>query len=118
MAITNVVQQIDDQIRRLQEARRLLTSTADGAGQTSTSSGRRGPRQMSKEARDRIAAAQRARWARQKGQSATGSAPSSTNNSSAPATKRGPRRLSRAARAKIAAAQKARWARARAQKKK
>ena len=118
MTINDVIQQIDDQIRRLQEARRLLTGTTTGSVQNSTSRGGRGPRHMSKEARDRIAAAQRARWARQKAQSASASAPSSTNNSNAPAAKRGPRRLSRAARAKIAAAQKARWARVRVQKKK
>jgi hypothetical protein len=54
---------------------------------------------MSAAARAKIAAAQRARWARQKGESANGK----------------PRRsMSAAARAKIAAAARARWAKAKA----
>lgn len=118
MAINEVVTQIDDQIRRLQEARRFLTGTNNGSEQSSTRTGRRGPRSMSKAARDRIAAAQRARWAKQKGEDTKASAQASANNSTASTGKRGPRQLSRAARAKIAAAQKARWARVRAQKKK
>ena len=117
MAISDVLSQIDDQIRRLQEARRLLTGGTSGPSQSSAPAGRRGPRRMSKAARDRIAAAQRARWARQKGQGASSSA-QTASNSSAPGPRRGPRRLSPAARAKIAAAQRARWARTRAQKKK
>ena len=60
----------------------------------------RGP--LSAAARARIAAAQRARWAKLKGQkSATSSAAGKT---------KGKRTMSAAARAKIAAAQRARWA--------
>jgi len=59
-----------------------------------------GKRTMSASARARIAAAQKARWAKVKGGSASG-APK--------------RKMSAAARAKIAAAAKARWAKAKAQ---
>ena len=55
--------------------------------------GRRGRRTMSASARAKIAAAQRARWAKQKGKRRT---------------------MSAAARAKIAAAARARWAKAKA----
>jgi hypothetical protein len=63
---------------------------------------------MSKAGRARIAAAQRARWARQKGAKKT-----------APTVKAGPagkRKMSATARAHIAAAARARWARHRAAK--
>jgi hypothetical protein len=73
-------------------------------GSTTPSASRRGGRRtMSAEARARIAAAQRRRWAKQK----------AGNYSAAPA-RRGRRRMSPAARARIAAAAKARWARAKA----
>jgi hypothetical protein len=61
-------------------------------------------RGMSEEGRRRIAAAQRARWAKLKG---TASAPAQAKK----------RTMSAAARRKIAAAAKARWARVRAAKK-
>jgi len=61
-----------------------------------------GRRTMSASARARIAAAQRARWAKVKGTKAAKPAAS------------GKRRMSPAARAKIAAAAKARWAKAKA----
>lgn len=64
--------------------------------------GRRGRRAMSPEARARIAAAQRARWAKQKGTSAA---------TPKLATKaKGRRTMSPEARARIAAAARARWA--------
>lgn len=71
---------------------------------------------MSAAARARIAEAQRARWARQKGQSSV--AAQTTSTASAGTAKRGPRRLNAAARARIAAAQKARWAKFKAAQKK
>jgi len=52
MSIEQAIQAIDEQISRLQQARAFL----------------RGPRTMSAAARARIAAAQRARWARVKAQ--------------------------------------------------
>lgn len=72
--------------------------------------GGRRRRIMSEEAKARIAAAQRARWARIKGQS--GAAPAAARSSSRP--RRGG--MSPEQRAKIAAAQTARWARIRAAK--
>ncbi len=65
---------------------------------------------MSAEARERIAAAQRARWAKQRG--GNGAKPAAVEK---PEAKRGGRRqLSPEARERIAAAQRARWAAARA----
>ena len=63
---------------------------------------RRGKRTMSPEARERIAAAQRARWAKEKG------IPESKIAPAKPAKKKGT--MSAAGRAAIVAAQKARWA--------
>ena len=62
---------------------------------------KRGPRKMSAVARAKIAAAQRARWAKQK--------------SKAPKTTK--RKMSAAGRAAIVAAQKARWAKIKSAKK-
>jgi len=112
MAIDNIVQQLDEQIRRLQEARRLLTVSDSTQRRFSHT---RGPQKLSPEARARIASAQRARWARQKNlQKPTPQTPAA-NASATPRTTM--RRLSVAARARIAAAQKARWAKAKGQKK-
>jgi hypothetical protein len=63
------------------------------------------PRTMSAAGRKRIAAAQRARWAKVKGTKGAVAGPKPT------------RTLSAAARKKIAAAQRARWAKVKAQKK-
>lgn len=85
-----------------------ISAIEDLAGQNgSSSSGRRssGNRVVSAAARARMAAAQRARWAKVRGHS--------TGAKSSSAAKRS--RLSPAARRKIAAAQKARWARFRAE---
>jgi hypothetical protein len=69
---------------------------------TETATGRR-RRRLSVEARQKIAAAQRRRWAKAKGQAAPKSAPKK-------------RHLSAAARKRIAAAQKKRWAELRAKR--
>ena len=60
-----------------------------------------GRRQMSPEARARIAAAQRARWAKFRGDTGTAAKPAKT---------RGPGGMSAEGRERIAAAQRARWA--------
>jgi hypothetical protein len=65
-----------------------------------------GRRTMSPEARERIAAAQRARWAKSKGSSSSRAA---SVVSSKPA-KQGKRTMSPETRARMAAAMKARWA--------
>jgi hypothetical protein len=88
---------IKDQIESLQsELDRLLGSSG------SSSSGKR---IMSVSARAKIAAAQKARWAK-------------VNGNAAKSVKTGKRRMSAAARAKIAAAARARWAKGKAAGKK
>jgi hypothetical protein len=83
---------IQHQINRLQERLDLLVGGTSQAG-------RRGKRRMSAAARARIAAAQRARWAKQRGSKTTGA-------------KRGKRkrRLTAAGRKKLSDMMKARWA--------
>lgn len=74
----------------------------EGGGSAKSAGRRRGRRTLSAAARQRIAEAQRRRWAKARARG--------------PAKPAGARRkLSPAARARIAAAQKARWARFRAQ---
>ena len=68
----------------------------------------KGKRKMSSEAREKIAAAQRARWAR-----AAGKAVKVSLDTAAPKT--GKRKMSAAAKAKIAAAARKRWAKAKAE---
>jgi hypothetical protein len=60
MQINEILVGIDAEITRLQEARRILT----GAKNTGTTTFKR--RQLSPEARARIAAGQKARWAKAK----------------------------------------------------
>jgi hypothetical protein len=82
---------IKDEIDKLEsELGKILGGSTAGSGS--------GKRVMSASARARIAAAQKARWAKVKGNSGGGSR----------------RKMSPAARAKIAAAAKARWAKAKA----
>jgi hypothetical protein len=85
--------------RAIQAIGELVTPDHSGAAQPGTESTRR---TVSAAARRKMAAAQRARWAKAKG--AAGPAPVRT--------------MSQAARKKIAAAQRARWARVRGQQKK
>jgi hypothetical protein len=86
---------IKDQIEGLQsELDGLLGSSSPATG-----TGRRG---MSAAGRARIAAAQKARWAKLK------------SGNAAKSTGKGRRKMSAAARAKIAAAAKARWKKAKA----
>jgi hypothetical protein len=105
---------IAEQIEKLKSQLAALvggSSTAASAPQASTGApvsrrgGKRGKRTMSAEARERIAAAQRARWAKAKGSSKE-AAP--TSAAAKPAKKR--TGLTAAGRAKLAAAMKARWA--------
>jgi len=79
----NVIREIDAQIARLQQARAALTGSPSTSGRRgpgrpkasvsisasapAPSNGRRKRRGMSPEGRARIAAAQKARWARLKG---------------------------------------------------
>jgi len=70
MGIENVLQEIDSEISRLQEARRLLvgggSSVGNGAPKPKVGRPRKKKRNLSPEGRARIAAAVKARWAREK----------------------------------------------------
>jgi hypothetical protein len=104
------------------------TSSESAAKTTKTARGaaKRGPRTMSPEARKRISDAQKARWAKQRGEAKateTSSAGESTGaakgrrgakRSRQRAAKHGPRKMSAAARKRMSAAQKKRWAAKRA----
>lgn len=89
---------IKEQINSLQDQ---LSALLTGVSSDEPGAKRRG---ISAEARERIAAAQRVRWAKIKGQ------PAKTKSSSLPER----RTMSAASKAKIAAAAKARWAKAKA----
>jgi len=94
---------IKEQIEQLQSE---LNSLIEGDGAPAAHNGRR--RSMSASARARIAAAQRARWARIKGRD---------NGDAAPVAKakaKAKRYVSPATRARLAALVKARWAKAKA----
>ena len=88
---------IKDQIEALENE---LGQILGGAAVATRAAG--GKRTMSASARARIAAAQRARWAKVKGKNGVSSSGGSR------------RKMSPAARAKIAAAARARWAKAKA----
>jgi hypothetical protein len=73
MEITEIVAALDDEISRLQQVRSLLVATKSSVANVATSfafganqSKPRKRRHLSAEARERIAAAQRKRWAAQK----------------------------------------------------
>ncbi len=103
---------VSSAIRILQKEKDRLTKELHGVAAALTAFGStyaKGTtrRQLSAEARERIAAAQRKRWAKSRTKSATPSKVVRT---------RGKRTLSAAARRKIAAAQRARWAKVKAAK--
>ena len=95
---------------------------ADGASFPAASTRRRRKRTMSADARKRISAAQKARWAKQRGEAPSPEATPAQATAVAAkakrggrrvrkgAAKRGRRKMSAAARKRISAAQKARWA--------
>jgi hypothetical protein len=96
-------------VRLLKKEQDRLTTELRGIGAALAAFGQAygkgtGTRKLSKSARARIAAAQRARWAKFRATAKV-------------VPIRGKRTLSAAARKKIAAAQKARWARVKAEKK-
>jgi len=100
-------------VRLLKKEQDRLTREFHGIGAALAAFGkaygkRTGTRTLSKSARARIGAAQRARWAKVR-------ANAGGQNKVAPV--RGKRKLSAAARKKIAAAQRARWAKVKAAKK-
>jgi len=98
---TELLRELEQERSRLDQAIRVIGDLVAGAAETRTERPRR---TVSAAARRKMAAAQRARWAKAKG--------------ATPSTSTPVRTMSRAARNKIAAAQRARWAKTRAQQKK
>ena len=98
----SVVQLLKKEHERLTKQVQGVAAALAAFGATYTNG--TGTRTMSAAGRARIAAAQRARWAKVKGKSGHAAKPKT-------------RTLSAAARKKIAAAQRARWAKVRAQNK-
>ena len=92
---------IKDKIESLQKQLARLLGSTDGAAAP------RQRRKMSAAGRQKIAAAARARWAKQRG--------ANVPKAAANPVKKARRKMSAAGRAKIAAAAKARWAKAKAQ---
>jgi len=103
--MTGVVRLLQKEKDRLTKELRGITAALAAFGQTYRNGA--GTRKLSRAARARIAAAQRARWAKFRGES---------GKKVKVIPSRGKRTLSAAARRKIAAAQKARWARVKAAK--
>jgi hypothetical protein len=66
MDTNQLLAELDAEIARLEEVKRLLTGSRDGAGIARRKPGRKRGRTLSPEARERIAAAQRKRWAKAK----------------------------------------------------
>jgi hypothetical protein len=112
------VLQIKEQIATLEnELTKVIGSSASAApaakpvklGRPPGKGKRGGRRKMGPEARARIAAAQRARWAKTRGETIAVAAPT-------PGKRGGRRKMSPEARARIGAAHRARWAASRAGK--
>ena len=100
-------------VRLLKKEQNRLTTELRGIGAALAAFGKaygKGTRKLSASARSRIAAAQKARWAKYRKAAAASSQSKAFPN-------RGKRTLSAAARRKIAAAQRARWAKVKAGKK-
>ena len=74
MSHERILSVIDEEISKLQQVKRLLQSAGSGSGVVSSLAGRgsrtRKKRVLSSEARQRIAAAQKRRWAKQKKEAA------------------------------------------------
>lgn len=109
MDIQNIVQQLRDQRNRLDAAILALEETLSAPRRgrppkaASTPATRRGPRKMSAAARAKISAAQRARWAKQKGESIAKKATGAKKAS-------GRSRMSAAARKRLSELMRKRWA--------
>ncbi len=132
MNIRDIVVEIDAEISRLRQAKALLSGTRTTASRKSSGPAKisvpgkaRTKRTLSAVARAKIAAAQRARWAKSKKAAKRATDDIAKVSKAKKATTAGSRgksskkrTLSAGARAKIAAAQKARWAKVRKSAKK
>ncbi len=108
--LSGIVKQLKKERDRVQhQLSGLNAALAAFAGVYRGNAGTKPRRKMSAKGRARIAAAQKARWAKIKGQQKA--------VPSAKGPKPGKRTMSASARRKIAAAQRARWARVKQQKK-
>ena len=107
--LSNAVGLLRKEHERLSKEMNKVAAALSAFGATPRNGAGRG-RRMSAAGRARIAAAQRARWARVR-------AKAGKNNNNNVVTIAAKRKLSAAARRKIAAAQRARWAKVRAAKK-
>lgn len=65
MEMKGILAEIDAEIQKLEQVRAILTGKDGRPGTNATSAGRK-KRRLSPEARERIAAAQKARWAKMK----------------------------------------------------
>lgn len=108
--LANLKEQQEQQLANIFNAGQSVSVASAGgpAGQvpTNASSAQPGRRQMSAEARERIAAAQRARWAKINGKRG----PKTKAKATGVTKTAGGRNMSAEARERIAAAQRARWA--------
>ena len=110
MDLQNILQQLRQQRSQLESAIATLegTSSAPRRGRPpkseSSSTAKRGPRKMSPAARAKIAAAQRARWAKQKGEGAPKKATAAKTAAS------GRRGMSAASRKRLSELMRKRWA--------
>ena len=102
--LSGILKQLKIERDRVQQQLHGLNSALAAFAGGYTTSTEPKPRRMSAKGRARIAAAQRARWARLRGQKVV-------------PIKSGKRTMSVSARRKIAAAQRARWAKVRRQEK-
>ena len=99
--ITELIQRLRQERERLDQAIAVLASLNGGSGSTTVNGARRS---ISAAGRRRIAAAQRARWAKVRAGATSARSKSAS---------RAKRTMSAAARNRIAAAQRARWAKVR-----
>lgn len=112
MDIQSIVAQLREEVSRIETAIAALVGLGQSAprrgrlpkSNQSQQAGRRGPRKMSAAARAKISAAQRARWAKQKGPAGPKKAKATQKKAS------GRKPMSAAMRKKLSAMMKARWA--------
>jgi hypothetical protein len=110
MKLAGIVRQLEVEQDRVKAEVQKLDAALAAVGSLNGSRGaRRGRKPMSAAARRRIAAAQRARWAKFRGRKA--------GRSKSPISIRSERHISAAGLAKIRAAQRARWAKWKQQQK-
>ena len=110
-----IIAEIDSEISKLEKARTVLIGVVRASAEAAPASRSRKRPKLSKEGRERIAAAQRKRWAEQK---AARTIPTKADKKvAAPTKKTAKRKMSAEAKKRIAETQKKRWAAIRAARK-